>query len=260
MPGYMNQTLQRFAHSYPAQPEYSPHSWAVSVYGSRQQFATQDNSPALDLKDSKRVQEVPGTLVYYGRAVTTICSIATQQARATTAMMTAITKLLNYCATNPDAIVRFSASDMTLYVESDASYLSEIKARSRTAGYHYLSSRPCDITQPPSPTDTPPPMNNGPINVPCKIMREVLSSAAEAEFAGLFYNGKEAAPKRTTLKELGRPPPPTPMAMDNSTATGIANDTIKQRCSKALDMRFYWIRDLFRQGRYYIYWRSGRRH
>jgi hypothetical protein len=38
-------------------------------------------------------------------------------------------------------------------------------------------------------------------------MREVVSSAAKAEFAGLFHSGKEATALRITLEELGHPQP-----------------------------------------------------
>jgi predicted transposase YdaD len=62
---------------------------------------------------------------------------------------------------------------------------------------------------------------------------------------------------RTTLEELGHPQPATPMVTDNSTAAGIANDTVKQKRSKAIDMRFYWVRDRVRQGQFHIYWRKG---
>ncbi len=79
-----------------------------------------------------------------------------------------------------------------------------------------------------------------------------ISSAAETELGGLFYNGKEA-----TLKELGHKQPPTPIVTDNSTAAGIANDCVKQKRSKAMDMRFYWIRDRVRQGQYLVYWLRG---
>jgi len=41
---------------------------------------------------------------------------------------------------------------------------------------------------------------------------------------------------RHTLIEMGHPQPPTPLQTDNTTAVGIANDTIKQQYSKALDM------------------------
>jgi hypothetical protein len=167
-----------------------------------------------------------------------IGSIATQQASATQMTLSAISQLLDYAATHPDAVIRFRASNMILHVESNASYLSETKARSRIAGYHYLSDAPTDPTKAPLP-DAPSPPLNGPINVVCKIMREVLSSAAETELGGLFYNGKEAVPERITLEELGHQQPPTPMVTDNSTASGIANDCVKQKRSKAMDMRFY---------------------
>jgi hypothetical protein len=102
-----------------------------------------------------------------------IRTIATQQANATTATMKTITKLLNYCATHPNAVVCYYSSDMILWIESNASYLSEPKAQSCTAGYHYLSNKPPNPDQPPAPTDPTPPMN-GVIVVPCKVMRKVL--------------------------------------------------------------------------------------
>ena len=38
------------------------------------------------------------------------------------------------------AIIQYKASDMILYIDSDASYLSEQRARNRTGGKYYLSS------------------------------------------------------------------------------------------------------------------------
>jgi hypothetical protein len=67
-------------------------------------------------------------------------------------------------------------------------------------------------------------------------MHEIVSSAAEAELGGLFHNGKDGCPIHTCLEELGHPQPPTPIKTDNTTANGIANDTIKQKRSKAMDM------------------------
>ena len=52
-----------------------------------------------------------------------IGTIATQQSKGTQQTMQAIVHLLNYCATHdPNAVVHFCASDMVLWVESDASY------------------------------------------------------------------------------------------------------------------------------------------
>ena len=183
-------------------------------------------------------------------------TLATAQNEGTKATADACTQLLNYCATHPNATVRFHASDMILHVHSDASYLSEPKARSRVGGLHYLSSRPRDPLKPPDENDTPPPLN-GAVHIVSNIMRQVLASAAEAETGGLFYNGQEAATIRTTLAELGDPQPLRPIQTDNSTVAGISNYTVKQRRSKAIDMHFYWIRDCVNQGEFLVHWKRG---
>jgi hypothetical protein len=122
MPGYIARPLQGFVHPTSERPEHALHNYSAPTYGSRQQFATIDTSPAVDSKDIKRIQEVLGTLLYYARAVDCIMipaigTIATQQANTTTATMKAITKLLNYCATHSDAVVRYYFSDMILWID-----------------------------------------------------------------------------------------------------------------------------------------------
>ena len=89
---------------------------------------------------------------------------------------------------------------MVLWFESNASYLSCTKSRSRASGYFYLSDCMDDNNTPPD-LVTDMPASNGPVHVLCKIMGEMVSSATEAELGALFYNGREAAPMRTTLAE-----------------------------------------------------------
>jgi hypothetical protein len=263
MPGYVDRALKRFQHPEPSRPHYAPHPYTQPNYGAKTQYApAPDTSPKLDAANTKHIQEVLGTLLYYARAVDStmlvaIGTLATEQAKGTETTLRHLVHLLNYCATNPEACIRYHASDMVLHIECDASYLSESKARSRAAGYHYLSSHPHDPTRPPTATESAPP-SNGAIHVHCQILREVVSSAAEAELAALFHNSKEACPIRTTLEELGHNQPPTPIQTDNSTAAGIANDSVKQKRSKAMDMRFYWIRDRVRQGQFHVYWKPGK--
>jgi hypothetical protein len=84
-----------------------------------------------------------------------------------------------------------------------------------------------------------------------------MSSAAEAEIGAVFINEKEGAVLRTTLEELGYKQPPTPMETENTTVTGYSNVTIKQKRTKAMDMRFYWIKDRVKQGQFKIYLGSG---
>ena len=256
MPGYIDRALLRFQHVPKPFPEHSPHPWQRPTYGAKTQFATPpDAAPALNAADKTRILEVLGTLLFYARAIdstmlTAIGELATEHSQATTTTMEKLTQLLNYCAAHPDATVRFTASDMILAVESDASYLSVAKGRSRAAGYFFLTNKPVSPTGPYKP--------NGAVHVLCHIMREVLSSAAEAELGALFHNGKEACPLRIALEEMGHPQPATPIATDNNTASGIATDTVKQKRSKAIDMRFYWVRDRVRQGQFNVYWSRGK--
>lgn len=142
---------------------------------------------------------------------------------------------------------------MTLHIYSDASYGSEPKSRSRVGGHYTLTNKSHNPTQPP----VGEPIPNGAIHTVSNIMRNVMSSATEAECGGLFHNTKDGAMLRTTLEEMGHPQPPTPIQTDNSNATGISNSTVKQRKSKAMDMRFYWVQDRVRQGQFLVYWRPG---
>jgi hypothetical protein len=74
----------------------------------------------------------------------------------------------------------------------------------------------------------------------------------EAEYAALFTGGQHAAGLRTILADMGYPQPPTTILSDNTSAIGLANDTIKQKRSKAIDIRFHWIRDRIRQNQFGI--------
>jgi Reverse transcriptase (RNA-dependent DNA polymerase) len=264
MPGYIERALLRFAHQHDGNPQHAPQPHETPDYGAKVQFAAQpDQSPLLTPKDTKRIQEILGTLLYYARAVDStllvgLGTLASEQTKGTELTMQRITHLLNYCATHPEAAIGYKKSDMVLHVESDASYLSLPKATSRVGGYHYLSSWPKNPGQAPTADEPPPPMN-GAVNVLCNILRVVVSSAAEAELGGLFHSAKDACALRTALMELGHEQPPTPLVTDNVTAAGIANDTVKQKQSKAMDMRFYWLRDRGPDGQkqFCIYWRKG---
>ena len=79
----------------------------------------------------------------------------------------------------------------------------------------------------------------------------------EAELGGLFHNGQDGAYIRQILEEMGHPQPATRMVTDNLAANNIANDIGKQRRSKAIDMRFYWIQDRIKQGQFHVFWMPG---
>ena len=157
----------------------------------------------------------------------------------------ATTYFLNYAASNPNAEILYRASDMVLQIDSDAAYLVRPEARSPAGGYHYLGNN--ERTQ-----------FNGPILVLAKTIKNVMASAAEAEVGALYMNAQEAVSIRQCLIEMGHPQPPTPMKTDNSTARGILTGTIKQKRSKAIDMRFYWLKDRTEQKQFDIYWEPGK--
>ena len=86
-----------------------------------------------------------------------------------------------------------------------------------------------------------------------EVVSNVMGSAAKAEIGAAYINGQEAVLIRTLLRELGHPQPAMPIQVKNSTPDGFANDTIKQKRSKEIDMRFYWICDRTSQVQFLIY-------
>jgi hypothetical protein len=59
-----------------------------------------------------------------------------------------------------------------------------------------------------SSTNTDKKITNGAILIISKVLKHVMSSAAEAEIGAVFINAKEGAVLCTTLEELGHPHPP----------------------------------------------------
>ena len=72
-------------------------------------------------------------------------------------------------------------------------------------------------------------------------MRNIMASAAEANYGTIFVNAQIVVPIRTTLSEMGWKQVPTSTQVDNSTAVGMVAKELRQKKSKATEMRFYWI-------------------
>ena len=77
---------------------------------------------------------------------------------------------MDYLHAHPDAVVRFHTSNMILHIESDAAYLVLPQACSRVASIFCISNA----------TAGRPPLN-GAIQVICKTLQNVVSSAAKAD-------------------------------------------------------------------------------
>jgi hypothetical protein len=136
---------------------------------------------------------------------------------------------------------------MILHIHSDASYISVSNARSRLGGLFFVGNKSLE-------QDT---LNGSILNV-ATVIKNVVASAAESEVGACFHNAQSGSPIRVTLTELGHTQPLTPLRTDNSTAFGIVNETIKQKRSKAMDMRYHWLTDRVHQKQFDVYWRPGR--
>ena len=145
MPNYIPEALKRFKRENPKLWQGSPHQHTVPNYGAKQQFSeTDSDEPVLGNKAKKYIQQVLGTFLYYARAVNptmlvALSAITSEQASPTRATMKKVDQFLDYAASQEQAVLTYEASDMVLAVHSDASYLSESKARSRAGGYFFMS-------------------------------------------------------------------------------------------------------------------------
>jgi hypothetical protein len=91
-----------------------------------------------------------------------------------------------------------------------------------------------------------------------------MASAAEAEIGALYIKAKplkSSAPlsSKWAIPNHQRPYKPTiqpPTA--SSTLLSTVNYSINQQRSRAIDMRFYWVRDRVRQNNFLVYWKPGR--
>jgi hypothetical protein len=115
--------------------------------------------------------------------------IATEQTKATEKTQAATNQLLDYLATHSDTIIQYHASDMTLHIHSDASYLSVSNARSHRGGLFFLGNKSPEQDK----------LNGSILNV-ASIIKSVVTSASESEVGACFHSAQSGAPLRVTLK------------------------------------------------------------
>jgi hypothetical protein len=193
MQGYLQKALTRFKHKTPDKIQNSLHPDVILQYGAKIQYAKdKDISLQLSKEETKYIQAVAGTLLYYVRAVnTTILTalnlIATEQAKPMQETIKKVKQLLDYCSTQEDAIITYNASQIILAIHSNARYSNEKNARSQAGGHFFLLNN----------KKIPP--NNSAILTNTTIVKAVMTSAAEAELGALFLNAKEAVYLRQIL-------------------------------------------------------------
>ena len=202
MPVYVKDALHKFQHLTPTRPHHSPYQWTAPQYRSTmpQLEHPEDDSLSLNPDKANTVQLVVRTLLYYAHAVEPtilvfLSTIASQQLKSTKETKKVV-QLLDYEATHPEAITRYHASGITLYMHSDASFVLAAVGKIRAGGYHYLSELSSEPKRPPH---KPRPINV-PIHVECKTIINVLASTTEAELGALFVNCHSRTAMRIALE------------------------------------------------------------
>jgi len=245
---YLTKTLIQFGIDPPEKKVQAPYPHTPIKYGSKTKY---NESPIAGQTAAKEVQIVTGKFMWYAQGVDNIVLmalsvLASQQAKPMTETMTRVTHFLKFIASQEPAVLTYRKSNMVLAVHSDASYLNKPNACSRVGGHHYLSG------------NTKFPANNGAVLNIAKIIKAGMSSAAKVELSALYINARKAVEEQNILHEMGRPQPPTPMQTDNSTAEAIINSPVQPKCTKAMDMRYHWLRDRgINQKQFRFFWQPG---
>ena len=134
---------------------------------------------------------------------------------------------------------------MILADHSDDAYINVSHARSRTGAHIVLSD------------NTPVTSINGPVLTIVQIIKNLMSSAVEAELSGLFICAKAMVPLWNTLMQMDWPQLPSTFQCDNSTAIGVTNKTMVNKMLKSMDMRLWWLRYRYSQDHFCYYWATG---
>jgi hypothetical protein len=89
-----------------------------------------------------------------------------------------------------------------------------------------------------------------------------MTLATEAKLMALYIMTQEAVNMRITLEEMGHTQPTTPtttpIQTDNAMAEAVINAKITPKQSKAMDMRFNWLKDRECQLQLKFYWQPGK--
>ena len=233
----MEKMLEKLQYTQPLKSQHAPHEWSQLVYSRNPQLDPPTNtSPPLTPTEATRIQRIVGWLLYYGWAVDpTIYQQSInwewyKQVLQKTAEKS--NRLLDYLSSHSTAKLRYYSSDMCLHVDIDILYLVAPKYRSMIAGYLYLGKYHNDRTNPNTKL-------NAAIHVECKLLKNVVSSAVEAETCGIYTNCQVVIPLRYILQVLGHLKPSTPVKTHISIASTHSNDTLTTKRSKSWDMIYY---------------------
>ncbi len=232
---YVTKAFLKHQHPALSKPQHVPYNAAPIQFGAWVQTVMTDNIAPLSKECIKCVQDIIGTLLYYGCVVDptilpAISAITSHQAQGTEAMADACDQLLDYFATHPNAGICYLTSNMILTIHTDALYLSKYNAHSWASAHFYLTNKGNKE------------FNNSAILNLASIIKHDMSSASEDELTALYYGCKLAIPICTKLDEMGHTQPPTPVTNNNITAQGLTINTMTTKAPRSMDQQFHWLK------------------
>ena len=165
--------------------QYSPHRNRPIDYGGKQKIVQPtDTSPSIDDKGINIFQCIVGALLYVriefnNKLLVALSNTQYQQSGETEDTADAIQQLIDYVATYPDNDIIFRKIDMILEAHAHVGFLNESKARSRAGAHIFLSE------------NDPKAKLNDPVLTIAQIIKNVMTSAAEAKMAALYITDKK---------------------------------------------------------------------
>jgi len=232
--------------------EEHPYAYTRPVYAGTQRPQSQQYSSPLSVQEIKLLQQKIGALQWFTiigyDVVLALGKVSSQQSKPTKATMKACDHIIRYIAGKKNATLAFAPSNMQVSSESDASFNSETKGRSRAGGIILIGGY-----------DSKGNPVSSPINVHSKIEDCVPASAAEAELvANHDICKKTIYPVRIVtaigFKQLNA----TENRSDSECAVGIASGTMQDRKTKHIDRRYYWLQHEIKKGAIKVTWYPGK--
>ena len=236
----MKQALPKFEHSAPRKPHHALLQHAQPQFGSEVQHAKVDNTAPMTKEKMTFMQPAVGKLLHCAWTVDptmlhAVNDISLSAAKGTEATLDGTMHSLNCAHSDPNTKVICRAGDTILFMGSDAAHLVAPEAQSHAGGCQHLSNKEGTLF-------------NGPVLILANAIKNVTASATEAELGALFVNAQEAVAPRNCLDAMGHPQPAAPLKTDDNAANGTLNNAMKQKRSKAIDVRFHWLCDQAQQG------------
>ena len=112
MPDYVKKALIKLRHTPSSTPQHAPHRWVPITYGNKIQNApVEDSSAVLSETDTRHIQRIVGSFLYYARAIDNTIHPALNSLGSTQAKPTEVTRndtnmLMDYLHTHPNAKLR----------------------------------------------------------------------------------------------------------------------------------------------------------